>query len=385
MFASILPSVRDLRVPLIAGALWLTTLWFALYDRIPPPAREILEPLWNSATNSDIGSFLAPGVIIGVVAYLAGIMSMAITQLLPGAVRLALAAYGHPRDERWGPVMFVLRFIRSGGSRESQFNMPRLQYHIASSVEQKYALDDAFWLVCQKMLSDSRDEGGRLELELQEVLRGGRDIEDGSRTARIMLLKRLVQLKDHVDDLVEELRLLPARLAEENPKSYEQWNRLDGEAQFRIGLSLPLAAACTAFVLRILAPYSTVVIVLGLLAAIAIGISFLALGMDRERDTGEHLGELVIAGVVQSEAVDRLDISSLQWVVPFPAQEYADLAREKKGREPLVNLPIIMAFLRGLHDKLKYGAYAATVGWKRHVVNATFDPGDQATRSSEEP
>lgn len=79
MLSSLLPGLRDLRAPLAAGYVWLMALYIALEPLTP--ARDEASGVWASLIRlEDVVSTVGFGVAATFVAYLAGLISQAVSR-----------------------------------------------------------------------------------------------------------------------------------------------------------------------------------------------------------------------------------------------------------------------------------------------------------------
>ena len=72
MLASLLPGLRDLRVPLTVGYLWLLTLWFWCYGAIPTTRAEATGVVLEAIVLSDLLGPVAGVAAVSFAAYLIG-------------------------------------------------------------------------------------------------------------------------------------------------------------------------------------------------------------------------------------------------------------------------------------------------------------------------
>lgn len=103
-----------------------------------------------------------------------------------------------------------------------------------------------------------------------------------------------------ITDLEHDLKLAPARLAVSAPSAYDRWDRLVGEAEFRLAVAPPLVAINT---LAYIKGWIDVFDILLLLIPI---VTLLALGLINLQRAREQLEVAIDAGVVESVALGKL-------------------------------------------------------------------------------
>jgi hypothetical protein len=103
---------------------------------------------------------------------------------------------------------------------------------------------------------------------------------------------------DYLSDLNRDLSLVPARLLGNDPELYNEYDRLQAEAQFRVAVSLPIS-----FVATTLAVIHHPIWLLILLPLIAL----CATGIQRQRECRAVLAEAILIGRVESPVFDRFE------------------------------------------------------------------------------
>lgn len=101
-------------------------------------------------------------------------------------------------------------------------------------------------------------------------------------------------------DLEHDLRMAPARLAVSAPPAYERWDRLSGEAEFRLALVPPLIGLLS---LALLKDWISPPLGAGLLAFV---VTLFVLGLLNARRAHEQLEVAIEARVIESSAFDEL-------------------------------------------------------------------------------
>jgi hypothetical protein len=150
----------------------------------------------------------------------------------------------------------------------------------------------------------SEDEEGKL-VELRKML--AEDLQEGSRAAAVALFASEVDVLEHLREIDDELRLVPERIVGDKPATYERWDRLMAEAEFRLAIVPPLFTIVAALMARGVLGWP-----LWLLAAIIPAVIYYQ-GILKENAAEAQLIQTVEANVVQLAALERLSTHDLHW------------------------------------------------------------------------
>lgn len=189
--SAILPGVREVRTPLAVGALWLATLALFFY------------PSW-----AEIKSLDAVSNVRGLVG--------AASAPIQGA-SLSFAAY----------VIGISAHRAAGGLRRTVHKLPGRLHPILGWLLGRGGLKFAIW---QESLPEK--SRGLLRSTAQERMR---------RSAP----KLVPWVDEHL--ILDEFDLAELRLSKDAPDQYQQYDRLRSEAEFRLGIALPLTTLLMVF------------------------------------------------------------------------------------------------------------------------------------------
>ena len=334
MLANLLPGLRDLRAPMSAGYLWLATTWLLLVPHLPRSAKEATGPI---ADVYSLGSGLGLSYVVAMlsfVAYLIGILS---TGTLSPAIRLLVALprrlASRARLRMFsGPANLTGRILSR--LRDLVIDAATNAYSTKSEVHTAVTtrLDaDTTWLALRRLHGEkvahkvvqTRHQAAngllytnRLIVELSDEQRAAalsllrpelvKEAERSS-TERRELIYATVDVERHVEDLVQELRLVPEKLVGDRPAAFERWDRLDAEGEFRLAIVPPLWGLLVATIIRGLLPLPVVLI----LSAVVLVI--LWQGIQKGDEAYAQLIQSIEAGFPSSPAISRISEGDLYW------------------------------------------------------------------------
>jgi hypothetical protein len=131
------------------------------------------------------------------------------------------------------------------------------------------------------------------------------DLGEGDLASAEVLVRVVVDIDRHAVDLLNELNLVPERIIGDNPATYERWDRLSAEAEFRQAIVPPLFALMAVLVVR-----GTLSLWFGLLLA-ALPLIMLTQGIDKEHAAKAQLLQTLEADIVQVVPLQRLTTTDL--------------------------------------------------------------------------
>lgn len=277
MLTSILPGLRDLRVPLASGFLWLVVIWLFVYPMIPTKdaARgfgaevyELFEALGGAA-------LLAA---VTFVAYILGIV--------------------------FGKLSFLTRFV-AGRLTSSKRALSR-----ASEIQ---ASERA-----AKLVGQLHEKGIPLEL-ISNLLENSDTTEEAAQALATLEKDMSQELRAQIaesdvqkltDRMFGEIPLVAARLLAKNKDLFDRYDRADAEANFRYAVIIPMLLIVLLVVIRtnLLAgiPWLAVFIIVSTLV-----FAFL-IARDaylKERESNDAIYQAVFIGEVNFPVMD--DVQSL--------------------------------------------------------------------------
>ncbi|MGI5183752.1 hypothetical protein ACQEVZ_46615 [Dactylosporangium sp. CA-152071] len=256
MLASLLPGLRTLRAPLAAGYVTLFASWLAVADHLRTKANTtgVLADLYALAEKAGAGPTLAA---VTFVAYVTGIVLIEVTQLALQVLRdfvsvvYELTPYRlRPAADQSAERLLVL----SPGGASQRTRIGRLRAVVLRQLSLRFAADETFRSEMTEHLSalqrDAQRHGRQLppflasataaELIAAAVERGG---------VRVRLLGWLVDDGWHAERLDWEYQFIGGSAAA-TPVVSEERDRGRAEAEFRLGLVLPVMWLVTVLAYR---------------------------------------------------------------------------------------------------------------------------------------
>ncbi|WP_433652883.1 hypothetical protein ACQP2C_11920 [Micromonospora zamorensis] len=362
--ANLLPGLRDLRAPLSAGFVWLMAGYLWIAPRIPNLSGPLGEISVDMQQLYKIGGSALLVSAVTFTAYLVGIVSQGSITLILDRLYALLAPASFTAF--FGPALTLIaitkRLVRSrnllGGIRaqEEAINLVRVYltradfrstarrlalsaavsaYRSGSSFRQKFAstlTPDRFLLVARRISEPKYFEDDeatrRLRQRYGKIIKSiGETPEDSAaiiqrelhtferlafQDARFLAfwIESLVSLESHADVLEQELTFLPSKLVASSPESYERWDRLAAEAEFRRALMAPVLGLGASLFERGIPPLITLPITVA--ASYFLWIS----SRSRTRLALEQLSQCISGGLISSPELDRIRSGNLNWAIP---------------------------------------------------------------------
>lgn len=283
MLTSLLPGIRELRVPLATGYVWLVALAIALEPYVPERA----QATGLSATLYRIGeliSVLGVGVGLSFVAYLLGSLSVGVfSRTLRRLFRQEILPIDHVWGEFTGPTADAIG---------------QLATEARARLEQLLALSDT-------SVSTFIEENLRPRRERSRARQRVRRAEEALRlTSAPAPSNRQVDLARLREAIVADLEIvLTTRLLGRDAELYSAVDRHRSEAEFRLGLIPPLVAATIAVAAAVQPLFSGAVLVAG--AVITVALHWDAL--NQQRKANAMLVDALADHRVASASLERLE------------------------------------------------------------------------------
>lgn len=263
MLASVLPGLRDLRVPLTSGFLWLVAIWLIFRDMIPTAddAAGLAKSIYVLFGALGSAALLAT---LTFVAYLLGIV-------LGQASRLV----------DWFASVTPARAGRSFGNQVSYVSVQQNDLRMEKIIRAP-ADDYRFTAAAAYTL-------GLIEGPDKDPLLLSREILGRMRTAAF-----------------NQVPLVATRLLARNRELYDRYDRADAEARFRYAISIPLLVLVILVILQGgLVGFN---FFLGMLAiaATCVFVSFIiADGSRKQREANDAVYQAVLIGEVEFPVVEE--------------------------------------------------------------------------------
>jgi hypothetical protein len=294
MLASLLPGLRDLRAPLATGYIWLVVAWLAV-------GRHLHGSAASSGFVGDVQGLAqyagrpAVGIAVTFVAYLVGILSVAVSQkllqILAGSViRISREGYEEYSqsdtsfrawDREWSSSWRLLPFGWSMSAQRISGVWPSR----ASLAMLADAFEDASVSVASDKTETDKDPAADNFEDASVSVASDKTETDKDPAA------------DNFGKLVADLNLVPSRLLGRDPDLYGAYDRKRSEAEFRGAVSLPLLAVCFTLAFEINWFW---------LLLLPVPIILIRQAMGLQRAASDVLAEAVRSGRVESPVLQRL-------------------------------------------------------------------------------
>lgn len=283
MLATLLPGVREIRTPLTVGYTWLIVLWLAVGYRVPEPdsAHGVLADVYRLAHAAGL---IAVGIAVSVAAYILGVIATRLGLSATYAVGAALRRT-------------AIASITPGHQREVQANKA-LVYVAVSRLAERFSHDAAFrsQLLDQLMADPPADLPDRTKAEWEHLALA-------HRWTRHWVVRRVVDAETLADQLEADSYNIILRLRGSSDPLALEHDRLDSEADFRIAMFAPLAAACVVLAIR-WSPWC--------LLALPFLITLIYVGVAARTEAEQGIAAALAAGQVNDPSLARLD------TIPIP-------------------------------------------------------------------
>jgi hypothetical protein len=345
MLASLLPGLRDLRAPLAAGYLWLAAGWLYFAPQLPASVNDANGVLKDIYRVADASNPVAIAAGLTFIAYLLGILSTGLltpvvsiiwTLLILPIVLPAIAVDRIGRrikkpqqdihltnfadDDMWESLTRRRRWttrqdrkfdlladrastaILTDPNHRNTFMEKLEDRSIRRLIRRMYGF--GIWRYQILMENALGDEEAKL-VKLRKML--AEDLQDGSKAAALALFASEVDVYQHLREIDDELKLVPERIVGDKPATYERWDRLMAEAEFRLAIAVPLFAIVAALMARRVLGWP-----FWLLATI-IPLVIYYQGVLKENAAEAQLIQTVEANIVQLTALERLSTADLHW------------------------------------------------------------------------
>ncbi len=268
MLANLLPGLRDLRVPLSIGLLWLTAIWLLVYPVVPSEstATGLIAHVYE--VFGFFGATVAAGAV-SFVAYLIGILQAQLQDML-----LPVARGGRGRVGTLSP---------------------------ASRVEAQRLVDRTVQRLLSARLPLPRDpDDRRMDVFESYVAKEGSDLDE--RFSDLQIGEATTYLFRR---LLEEVPLVATRLLANNRDLFDRYDRADAESRFRLGIAVPLLIVSGLIAYRLNLPTWGWLIAL-VAAAIVIAL-IVRDGFQKRMESNDAIFQAVFVGEVQFPIIETID------------------------------------------------------------------------------
>lgn len=233
MLATLLPGIREGRVPLAAGALWLVVLSVSTSWILPT-----LAPTLLASQVSMLGGFVGSVTVLAALAfvsYIIGVTAQSTLALLKGRSGPISATSVNGLKQR---VYREVREARRRGVSFHQFvgQFPDLAAEEASRFDDDTRLDLAQVAQAEEPYSGLSDSDYIAQVQWQWL-------EDEEQISRI------------TERILGEMNLAELSLQVTSKDVYDKYDRLRAEGEFRVAVAVPLAALSIALSIRLAVEY----------------------------------------------------------------------------------------------------------------------------------
>ena len=268
MLSSLIPGLREIRAPLVAGFLWLGFFW--LWIDLPP-RREVEAQEGPWAALLELGDAIGrPGLLAAATfaAYLIG----SLTEEVRGWI-IARRTLVHWRESR----------LRRRGDRTNGAGV--------MSQRGEASITQYLYQALRDIAAEAHTKGYK---DIREALGRPTDypVADGVHLADYETL-----VGDTATELFHEVGLLRTRLRVSNADLAAEVDRLEAEGTLRLAMALPLT-----LLILTLGYQDSWLWLLGL----PVVVMLVWQGQSRTQESGDALADALLAGVLTAPAVDRI-------------------------------------------------------------------------------
>jgi hypothetical protein len=351
MLTNLLPGLRDLRAPLAAEYLWLAAGWLYFAPQLPASvddAQGVLKDIYRVVDRSD---HVAVAAGLTFVAYIVGILSAGLLTpffrfigrlprfILTIPIVIAIfrsevlstrspiesnadnflaasrIARWHFKTSRSLPIRaerFALRRMSNKVLIDNDYRgifLTRLEERLnniifrASTTMGSGALRRLQFVrdLIDNPSIDNKEKPSKILERLSEYL------DEGYLEAGDNLVDSVVNVSRHAQDILEELTLVPERLVGDRPATYERWDRLRAESEFRQAVVPPLLAIIGVLLVRGVLSWPS------MLLFVVPPVLILIQGTSKDDEADGQLMQALEANVISTPAIDRLATRDLYW------------------------------------------------------------------------
>lgn len=292
--AALLPGLREIRAPLVAGYVWCVVLWLMFEPAVTRSAQDGSGAIAGVARLIDatpgIGVFAAASVL----AYLLGALSLEASRPLAHAMRTFVTA-GLDRHAFWEELVHPSHLQPSRNGRHM------LEDHSAVVFAELRGYDS--------IPADQESAYERLAAAMASTLRilEERYVSE-LHSADVHVTQALE--RDLADAVEVELNLTATRLIGEHTELYATVDQLRAESHLRLATWLPLAALGVALATNGLSAPATATALVGTLA---LGALLIAQGLHREAAAADRVVDAIVIGIVTPPVIEKLRRTVGQW------------------------------------------------------------------------
>lgn len=269
MLAQILPGFRDFRTPLVTGSLWMIFFW--LISGMQVPSEEVKTgPM--GLVNS-LGDYFSPALLAGTLSFTAYVIGIIL------ALDSKQATYLVSRISMWG----MNRGFRFKTDEEMRKGLHTWRYRQRRVAERRKTP------LLHMLIFESMERS----LDPQKYPRGSTKWAD---TESGLILR-----------LEGEIPLLGTKLLEKNKELYDIFDRTRSEADFRLGISLPIVAISIQQSIAAFNNYEPQAGLVVLFAGMITTGILLIKGWNKVRESSGTVLSMVHIGVIKSDILEQFE------------------------------------------------------------------------------
>ena len=294
MLASLLPGLRDVRVPLTAGFMWLVVLWTVFYELIPAQneatgvAAEIYQVL---------GAF-GPAALTAAITFVAYVLGILIAPLTEYLVRGSAEAVVRAVTGRYG---LLSRSTRVQAIALAEKTLDAVRDSRGPSRTRKSSGDAAK----DSDIQSTSDEGS---YDLRHLAKPRSEILEW--------------------EMFDDVPLVATRLLAHNRELFDRYDRARAEAAFRFVLVLPLLVMSVLIPLRFGAPWWGYLV--SILAGIVVAVFLIVDGLNKQVESNDAIYQAVFVGEAQFPSIE----AELARIGHAAGVSKEKMKRSKSGSEP---------------------------------------------------
>lgn len=288
MLATVLPGLRYIRTPLTVGYMWFLVLWIALSHRIASPG----QASGGLADIYRLSHAIGPAgtaVAVSVAAYVVGILlvplSFRIIDVSGTTLRRTFAGDLTPGHRRYATVQSALWDT------------------VAERLSARFCSDEAFRSAVLDAAVALPSDGSTLPRDRPALERLARS----NGYARYQLIVETVDLSPLTDDIHNELSYIARRLHGQDNDIYQEYDRLQAEADFRLAIFFPIALFFGVLAIRWQPLWW-----IGTAAAFAL----LYVGVASRIEAEQMLATGMAAGRIDDPKLQRVDVAAVSFLQP---------------------------------------------------------------------
>jgi hypothetical protein len=310
LIAQLLPGVREFRVPLVSGYLWVVFAWILIGMPVPSKGEKTgLIGIINAASE-----YLSPAASVGVLTFVAYVLGILLT--VDSKMVTSVLAWW------WDKMLHkaAVNAAENNGSLKSNVERAKRELRSARpfmpslSTETQQSISHITNVAIKAAINRPIDISQlRREFSVAPHAWEGKDnslqetrVEAEERKTRVRReTLRRIQPQLH-SSIIREIPLLAIKLQKDHKELFETYDRERSEADFRISISVPLLAIAIQIMALLLGRGDTSGAALVLVGGVLITIILLKRGWRKLRDSTANIVALLRVGAVTSDALDRL-------------------------------------------------------------------------------